>query len=243
MSTGNEFVDAINEEPAPVESEEIVQTQESSPEAASDPNELIKALEADKDSTAQDRDLFKYLLNETIGSQPKQRDLPEILKGKGPDDYLTAAEQKALFDYQQEQFESKLQADRADRSEEIAMQKYPDYETVVRELTFELVNKDPKLLEAINRSKNPAETAYRIGCSHPIYREYQSQQQVQAGQRKVTEVVDKVKRNLNTVPTLSGVTQKGVSDDDRIKRLQNMPRDEFMQLTKEGKLEEWLNGQ
>lgn len=88
--------------------------------------------------------------------------------------------------------------------EEQTKAKYSDFEDVVSTYTKELVNGNPDLYNVIMNSKNPAETAYQFGRSHPKYLE-------KIQQSTATKIAKKIDNNVNSTPTLSALG--GVSND------------------------------
>jgi hypothetical protein len=82
--------------------------------------------------------------------------------------------------------------------EEQAKSRYADYDVVLNEYTQDILRGNPDLYNVIMNSKNPAETAYALGKTHPKYT-----QQIQ--QQTARQIVQKIDSNVNAPATLGGV--------------------------------------
>lgn len=251
----NEFVYAIdNAEPAqetPVE-EQVVTEQEPSTEGSGaessesspskDPNELIRALEADRDSAnqrASQADFVNRLLMErNERNQPQAEtpsDIQEILNKMGADDFVTASEVKRLQDYHagmlREDYEQKI----IDMQEETVRSKHDDYDDVLNYLVLPAVKENPKLWDIFKQSKNPAQAAYDYGIMQPLYKEYLKSQEAKTAQAKTNKVVDKISKNLSRPATLGSISSKGQTESDKVREILDASPEDFEKMIAEAK--------
>jgi hypothetical protein len=109
--------------------------------------------------------------------QAQQRQAPAVeevdeFAGEDPDNYITvqkarrmadkAAEKKAKV-YAQQAVQEYAQQQAVSLSEERARSKYEDYEYVMQNFALPMIKNDPALAYKIQQSKDPAETAYKLG--------------------------------------------------------------------------------
>ena len=159
------------ETPAPEVAEETPQV-ESKPEPKEDRNEVnwrqanevmrlqkqrIEELERDRQERAQAR-------------APAEE--PDEFANEDPDNYITvskarqmaekAAEKKAKT-YAQQAVQEYAQQQTVAQSEDRARTKYEDYDYVMENFALPMIKNDPALAYKIQQSKNPAETAYKLG--------------------------------------------------------------------------------
>ena len=122
--------------------------------------------------------------------------IAELLKGRADDDLMTTRDVRELLLKSRETTASEVKTQVRDVLEDIARINYKDYDEVLEKYTAPLIRRNPDLLESINRSRNPAETAYRIGQSHPDF--IKAQIKSQTG-----KVADKIQQNATKPKTLS----------------------------------------
>lgn len=114
-------------------------------------------------------------------------------------------------------------------TEYAAKQMYPDFDDVVTKYTADIVRQNPDMYKLIMSSKNPSDTAYKMGLTHPAY--------LQDKMSKTTkEMVNKVNQNIRHKPTLA--TQLGAQagtpgyDANAVK---SMSSEEFQKLVEQSK--------
>ena len=131
--------------------------------------------------------------------QPQVDPIEELLNGRANDDLITAADTRALMSKMKETLDQSYKTQMRDVLEDIARINYKDYDEVLDKYTRSMVEKNPDLLETINRSRNPALTAYQIGMSHPDF----VKAQISA---KTGKLADKIQQNAAKPKTLSART-------------------------------------
>lgn len=106
-----------------------------------------------------------------------------------PDDYMTVAKAKSLRDRARKdaakdaqeaakKYVQEYAQQQAVQSDEQRMRgKHEDYDYVVENFTIPLIKSDPALAYRIQQSKNPAETAYKLGKISDSYEEQTMKQQ------------------------------------------------------------------
>lgn len=246
----NEFVYAIdNAEPSqetPVE-EQVVTEQEPSTEGSGaessesspskDPNELIRALEADRDSAnqrASQADFVNRLLMErNERNQPQAEtpsDIQEILNKMGADDFVTAAEVKRLQEYRDGMLKDDYEQKIIDMQEESIREKYDDYDDVLNYLVLPKVKENPKLWDIFKQSKNPARAAYEYGTMQPLYKEYLKSQDAKTAKANTNKVVDKISKNLSRPATLGSISSKGQTESDKVREILDASPEDFEKM-------------
>lgn len=105
---------------------------------------------------------------------------PDEFANEDPDNYITvdkarkmaekAAEKKAKA-YAQQAVQEYAQQQSVAISEERARSKYDDYDYVMENFAVPMIKNDPALAYKIQQSKNPAETAYKLGKLSDSYEE------------------------------------------------------------------------
>ncbi len=105
---------------------------------------------------------------------------PDEFAGEDPDNYITvdkarrmaekAAEKKAKA-YAQQAVQEYAQKQTVAMSEERARSKFEDYDYVMENYALPMIKNDPALAYKIQQSKNPAETAYKLGKLSDSYEE------------------------------------------------------------------------
>jgi hypothetical protein len=105
---------------------------------------------------------------------------PDEFANEDPDNYITvekarkmaekAAEKKAKA-YAQQAVQEYAQQQSVAISEERARTKYDDYDYVMENYALPMIKNDPALAYKIQQSKNPAETAYKLGKLSDSYEE------------------------------------------------------------------------
>jgi len=105
---------------------------------------------------------------------------PDEFANEDPDNYITvdkarkmaekAAEKKAKT-YAQQAVQEYAQQQTVAMSEERARSKFDDYDYVMENFALPMIKNDPALAYKIQHSKNPAETAYKLGKLSDSYEE------------------------------------------------------------------------
>ena len=131
--------------------------------------------------------------------QPQVDPIEELLKGRANDDLMTVTDVRSLVTKLRETTDQNYKTQMRDVLEDIARINYKDYDEVLDKYTRSMVEKNPDLLETINRSKNPALTAYQIGMSHPDFVKAQIAS-------KTGKLADKIQQNAAKPKTLSART-------------------------------------
>lgn len=105
---------------------------------------------------------------------------PDEFANEDPENYITvekarrmaekAAEKKAKA-YAQQAVQEYAQQQTVAMSEERARSKFDDYDYVMENFALPMIKNDPALAYKIQQSKNPAETAYKLGKLSDSYEE------------------------------------------------------------------------
>lgn len=97
---------------------------------------------------------------------------PDEFANEDPDNYITVAKAKSMAEkaaekkakiYAQQAVQEYAQQQSVAISEERARSKYEDYDYVMETFALPMIKNDPALAYKIQNSKNPAETAYKLG--------------------------------------------------------------------------------
>ncbi len=130
-----------------------------------------------------------------------------------PDDYLTVskarkmaeslAEKKAMAAARQMVQEYAAQQNVAN-DESRARAKYEDYDFVVDNYAVPLIKNDPALAHKLMHSKNPAETAYRLGKLSDSYEEGMGKQQTSGKAEKILKNASRPVSSNAVAPSLKG---------------------------------------
>ena len=177
------------------------------------------------DNVARDTEL-KLLRELVMGSRqapvmPQQQQVQtpadpftEMFKGRTDEDLMTVADIRKALGGATSQFQTQLQTQMRDMSERVARIRYTDYDDILEKYTSPLIARRPDLMEVINKSADPAETAYLLGRSHPDFIKTQLAQ-------KTSAVADKIQKNVQKPKTLSARTSGAprVSADDKYKSM------------------------
>lgn len=132
-------------------------------------------------------------------AQPVVDPVEELLKGRTDDDLMTTKDVRALITKVRENTDQNFKTQMRDVLEDIARINFTDYDEVLDKYTRGMIEKNPDLLDTINRSKNPALTAYQIGRSHPDF----VKSQIAA---KTDKLADKIQKNASKPKTLGART-------------------------------------
>lgn len=121
------------------------------------------------------------------GSQPEEEEEDDDFENEDDDEYVTVATAKKIaekarktaekhaYEAARKAVNQHLHNQNIAITQDRAREKYPDYDEVIRNYTVPLINNDPALAHKINTSKNPAETAYRLGKISDDYVEHEMQ--------------------------------------------------------------------
>lgn len=209
--------------------EETTADESSAEEETQDPHELIRAMKADREgdqaqiqSIRQQNELLtQMMLNTGFGDKtPSQSQAnPKF----ADDDILTYAEMKQILDERLTPVDKNTAKIHGQISEENARRQYPDYDDVLEQLVVPMVKANPKLIDIIDSSPNPALMAYRLGTSSEAYIAYQRQ-------NATKKVADKIEKNLSKPKTLSGA---GQTSKPKQKSFSNMSSAEFAKIRQE----------
>lgn len=134
----------------------------------------------------------------------------EMFKGRTDEDLMTVADIRKALGGATSQMQTQIQTQMRDMTERVARIRYTDYDDVLENYTAKMIARRPDLMEVINKSADPAETAYLLGRSHPDFIKAQLSQ-------KTNALADKIQKNTQKPRTLSARTSGAprVSGDDR----------------------------
>lgn len=177
----------VAQEEVPVQQDQVEQQpieQEATKEVVAEDadrnwNEVRQVLKTQKEQIAE---LQTQLAQK---NQPIQAEEKDEFSDLDPDDYLTVDKAKRLAEKLAEK--KATQAARQMVQEYVSQQniqndeqrmrsKHDDYDYIVENFAIPLIKSDPALAHKIQSSKNPAETAYRLGKLSEPYEEQSSKQ-------------------------------------------------------------------
>jgi hypothetical protein len=113
-------------------------------------------------------------------SQPKEQEEIDEFANEDPENYITVEKARKLFEkqaekkaksYAQKAVQEYAQQQAVAQSEEKARSKFDDYDYVIENFALPMIKNDPALAYKIQQSKNPAETAYKLGKLSDSYEE------------------------------------------------------------------------
>jgi hypothetical protein len=116
------------------------------------------------------------------------------------DDYLTVGKARALAEKMAEkkanEAAKRMVAEYAQQQSVVqdevkARSRFEDYDYVVENFAIPMIKNDPALAHKIQTSKNPAETAYRLGKLSDQYEEYMTKQQTSPKAEKILKNVNR----------------------------------------------------
>lgn len=166
---------------APVQEEQVQEQVQSMPEPREDRNE-VNWRQANEVMRLQKQriDELEKERQERLQQKIQVQEEPDDFANEDPDNYITvakarqmaekAAEKKAKA-FAQQAVQEYAQQQTVAMSEERARSKYDDYDYVMENFALPMIKNDPALAYKIQHSKNPAETAYKLGKLSDSYEE------------------------------------------------------------------------
>lgn len=124
-----------------------------------------------------------YQMTQNVQSQNSPQEEPDEFESDDDGDYVTVATAKKIFqkakrvaekealNAAQQVINQHIHNQNISQTEERARTKYEDYDYVIENYTVPLIKNDPALAHKVNASKNPAETAYKLGKLSDNYSE------------------------------------------------------------------------
>ncbi len=164
--------------------EEVVETQvETSPEPVKEDPNTVNWRQANEVMRLQKQRIDELERERQDRAQQMQKpavEEPDEFANEDPDNYITvakarqmaekAAEKKAKA-FAQQAVQEYAQQQSVAISEDRARTKYEDYDYVMENYALPMIKNDPALAYKIQQSKNPAETAYKLGKLSDGYEE------------------------------------------------------------------------
>lgn len=131
---------------------------------------------------------------------PAQEEEPDELDKLDADDVITVKHARALASKQakmaaKEIVEQHMAQYTLTNDEQRMREKNDDYDYVLENFAIPLIKNDPALAYQVKNSKNPAETAYRLG---KLSDSYQEQTTKQATSPKATKIMKNMSRPVNS---------------------------------------------
>lgn len=161
----------------------------------------LQAERAKAEAIERERDFYRQI--GLMNQQPQKPAEPAY----DPTDYPTYGAVEQVVGQKLSAIEQQIKQQAMFQSEMVAKQKYSDWEHVVNTYTKEMIGGDPAIWAMIERSPNPAETAYNFGRSHPGYVN-------ELLAKRSQEVAKTINGNLNQTPTLSNAGVSGGTPND-----------------------------
>lgn len=135
-------------------------------------------------------------LRSRLAQPPAKHEEPEKdeFDGLDPEDYITVAKAKNLLEKSAEKkamaaarqiVQEYSQQQTIVQDEQRARNKYEDYDYVIENFALPMIKNDPALAYKIQNSKNPAETAYKLGKLSDSYEESMTKQQTNPKAEKI----------------------------------------------------------
>lgn len=141
---------------------------------------VLEAQKAELDS------LRTELQKKTVAPEPEEE--PDELANLDPNEYFTVAQLREMRTKMEQRAERKAIAAAQAAASEVARQQsisiaeqqakavHEDYDYVVEHFAIPLIKNDPALAHKVMNSKNPAETAYKLGKLSDQYEEQMAKQ-------------------------------------------------------------------
>ena len=186
-------------------------------EVHEDPAEALRAMREDTDRLREEAKFFRTAAMRSQQGYPKKP-----LVDKSPEDFLTAGDVKGI-DERFTSIEDRLRAQHEHNCEVAARAKYSDFDEVVMKYTLPMVEAETRagrrsLMDAIDRSDDPAMAAYMYGRTSEQYLADRSKEASK-------KVVSKIETNLKKPGTLGAV--KGGKPEATEKSPKDMTPEEF----------------
>lgn len=170
--------------------------------------------EAEMRKLAEDKASF---LERKLRAIEQERTQADPLLAIADDEYVDGVKLKSIIQSIRQESKQRDQISRVQYSTEVARNKYADYDKAI-EYFDKFATETEKYI--VLTSRDPAERAYRYGKSHPDF-----QKTIVADTAKT--VLDNVNKHVNTQKTLSNAGGGGFSEDDAVKKIQNMSDEDF----------------
>ena len=167
---------------APVHEEQVEQVIEVKEDPKEDPN-IVNWRQANEVMRLQKQrieELERDRQEREASRMPQPEPEIDEFDSEDPDNYITvakarkmaekAAERKAKA-FAQQAVQEYAQQQTVAMSEERAKAKYEDYDYIMENFALPMIKNDPALAYKIQQSKNPAETAYKLGKLSDSYEE------------------------------------------------------------------------
>lgn len=144
-------------------------------------------------------------------SEPIKQEEPDEFANLDPEEYITAGKAKALAEKlaskqaekaAKQYIEQYARQQNVDRDETRMRSKHEDYDYVVKNYVLPMIENDPALAYKIQQSKNPAETAYKLG---KISDEYTEDAQSKQGAEKAEKILKNSSRPVSSSATGSSL--------------------------------------
>lgn len=182
-------------------------------------DEVRKRQEAEKE-----RDYFKGIAQQlAYNQQPvEQEDYSD------DDEPISKGDLKKILVQQRYQAEYKSLESKTIESAKKAIEKYKDA-PVTYEEALEEARKiySPKDLDAICMASNPAELLYSMMMQQPVFKDRVNRATTSGA---VEQVVDSINKNTARSSTLSSAPGGSTSTIDAVKKVRDMPKDDFNKL-------------
>ena len=190
--------EVVEQTETPVEGTVTEPSTEPAPEEGhEDPAEALRAMREDTDRLREEAKFFRTAAMRSQQGSPKKP-----LVDKSPEDFLTAGDVKGI-DERFTSIEDRLRAQHEHNCEVAARAKYSDFDEVVMKYTLPMVEAETRegrrsLMDAIDRSDDPAMAAYMYGRTSEQYLADRSKEASK-------KVVSKIEKNLQKPGTLGAV--------------------------------------
>jgi len=176
-----------------------VQAQEQIPEAETAQESVKKDVEhnwaeANKVLKMQKAMIEELQLQVSELKKPKVQEAPDEFDQLDPEDYLQVGKARQLAEKVAEKkaqeaakkiVQEYVQQQTIESDERQARQQFEDYDYVMENFAIPMIKNDPALAYKIQQSKNPAQTAYRLGKLSDDYQEATVKQQVSPKAEKI----------------------------------------------------------
>lgn len=207
-TSGEQFVEAA----APVEAEVQQQQPEAAPEMVP-----LSALQAERRERQQMQEQMKMLQDHVslmqANQQPAQQPQNEY-EGMSDDDVLTVGEAKRFMQQYKQETSTAVEELRV-------LQKYNDYNEVIREYLPQVIKDNPALKATLQNDPNRYELAYYLAKNSDQYRNRDQGQ-------KANEQAERLLKNAKTPVSLSAVG--GNAPTQQPSAYKNMSDAEFLKL-------------
>ena len=208
--------------------EEVAQTEEN----VEEPEVVQEDISAENDLESKFENRFNDMERRIEDANRRANYYQELAESKkpeeqlDPDEFVTGKDVNRIVETRVEDLTNNQKQQMLAQQQMTIREKFPDYDEVVNKHFSALLREDPNLANAVKYSSNPPLTAYKLGTTHPSYKQSEKQKTAEDVTNTIQKNLSKTKTLSNTgdAPIDSGVDYSTMSDEDFIKLGFNVKR-------------------